>query len=207
MPFKTTDGTDPGILYGWLGFLLAACSRKACPGCRCGPDRRWITPLAVAAVRPQPTWPSRCAWDGRGRVVACGTASAYPAGPASGSWRDPDAAGVLPRRRPRQALVAVAPRRPASVRSSKMAAAAATRAAPMAIRAICQPAMPPVLITRTVAGASGVTEVVQDPPGGGIGRAKAAGLSATRASKPQVTAARAAASRPRRAPACAAAVS
>ncbi len=20
MPFKTTDGTDPGILYGWLGF-------------------------------------------------------------------------------------------------------------------------------------------------------------------------------------------
>ena len=38
----------------WMAwFLLAACSRKAFPGWRCGPDRRWIALLAVAAVRLQ----------------------------------------------------------------------------------------------------------------------------------------------------------
>jgi len=48
-------------------------------------------------------------------------------------------------------LVAEADRRPARVRSRNTAAVAATRAAAIAMRVICQPGMPPAVITRTVA--------------------------------------------------------
>jgi hypothetical protein len=53
-------------------------------------------------------------------------------------------------------VVAVARRRPARLRSRNTAAAAAARAAPTAIRATCQPAMPPALITWAVAGAGAI---------------------------------------------------
>ena len=53
----------------------------------------------------------------------------------------------------RQAVVAEADRRVASVRSKITAVVAATRAAPSAIKVICQPAMPPAT-TGTVAGGS-----------------------------------------------------
>ena len=64
---------------------------------------------------------------------------------------------------------------------------AATRAAPRAIKVICQPAMAPE-ITGTVAAGS-------PPPGGITFTAQAAGTMAAEASSAQVRAARAAASR------------
>jgi hypothetical protein len=59
----------------------------------------------------------------------------------------------------RHAVVAAAARRVARARSRITAAVAASRAAPMAIRAICQPAMPP-LLTWTVAAGTGATGAV-----------------------------------------------
>jgi hypothetical protein len=100
-----------------------------------------------------------------------------------------------------QAVVAVARRRPASLRSRNTAAAAAARAAPAAIRATCQAAMPPVLITWTVAGAGAMGRMPPSPYGTGLANAAVA-AAAAEASRPEMTAARTAASRPRRAPAC-----
>jgi len=60
----------------------------------------------------------------------------------------------------RHAVVAAAARRVARARSRTTAAVAASRAAPMAIRAICQPAMPPLLTTWTVAAGTGATGLV-----------------------------------------------
>src|SRR5580693_4842233 len=106
----------------------------------CGPDDA-ADPVRVASSR----WPTRLrsawlnrpagTWDGHGRLVPA-LPSADAARPAPGSWRHPGAAGVLAGRRAHQALVVVTPRRPASARSRTMAAAAATRAAPIAISAI-----------------------------------------------------------------------
>ena len=56
--------------------------------------------------------------------------------------------------------VVVARWRSASLRSRSTAAAAAARAAPRAIRVICQPARPPVVIARTVVAGTGATGLV-----------------------------------------------
>jgi hypothetical protein len=72
---------------------------------------------------------------------------------------------------------------------------AATTAAPSAIRVICQPGMPPA-VTASAAGAWA------GPPGGISFTAQAAGMTAAEASRVQVTAAKAAASRRSRAAAC-----
>src|ERR1700727_3334051 len=87
-------------------------------------------------------------------------------------------------------------------RESSTAAVAASRAAPSAIKVICQPGMPPVVTTRTVVAGTRATRVDTYPaPGSGSILAKAAGTMATEASRPLVTAARMAAKRRRRAPA------
>ena len=91
--------------------------------------------------------------------------------------------------------IAEAARRVARARSSRTAAVAATRAAPTAMRAICQPGMPPA-VTALAAGAWA------GPQGGISFTAQAAGMTAADASRVQVTAARAAASRRSRAAAC-----
>jgi hypothetical protein len=96
-------------------------------------------------------------------------------------------------------MVAVVLRRPASLRSRNTAAIAAAKAAPSAIKVICQPAMPPVPITWTIG--AGTTEVIPSSSPTGIGCAKAAGTTATDASRPEMAAARKAARRRRRAPA------
>ena len=87
----------------------------------------------------------------------------------------------------RHAVVAEADRRVASVRSRNTAAVAATRAAPRAIKVICQPAMAPEIRGTVAAGSS--------PPGEITFTAQAAGMMAAEASTAQVRAARAAASR------------
>ena len=84
-------------------------------------------------------------------------------------------------------MVAGAARRVARARSSTTAAAAATRAAPTAIKVICQPAMPPATTGTVAGGTSG-------PPGVMGMLAEAAGMMAAEASRAQVSAARAAAS-------------
>ena len=98
------------------------------------------------------------------------------------------AAGVLHGPGRARHVVAEADRRAASARSRNTAAVAATRAAPTAIRVICQPAMPPT-ITGTAAGGG------SPPPGGITLTAQAAGMMAAEASRTQVRAARAAAAR------------
>src|SRR6202035_5129669 len=99
-------------------------------------------------------------------------------------------------RRPRlpardHVVIAEADRRAASVRSTNTAAVAATRAAPSAIKVICQPAMPP-------AGA-GTGAAGTPPPAGATLIAQAAGAMVVDASRAKVKAASAAARRPRRA--------
>jgi heme-degrading monooxygenase HmoA len=87
-------------------------------------------------------------------------------------------------------LVAEADRRPARVRSSRTAVVALVRAAAIAMRVICQPGMPPAVISWAVPpGVAGPQAV----PGHGTGMvaAEAAGTAA-QASTPPVTAARAA---------------
>jgi hypothetical protein len=79
--------------------------------------------------------------------------------------------------------------RPASLRSRSTAAAAAASAAPTAIRATCQPAMPPVVITPVVAAGTGARGMVPPSPYG-TGFAKAAVAAAAEASRPAMTAAR-----------------
>jgi hypothetical protein len=69
-----------------------------------------------------------------------------------------------------------------------------------AIRVICQPAMPPVLITWTVAARAGAMGTASPSPIG-IGFATAAVAAAADASRPATAAAKTVASRPRRAPA------
>jgi len=97
--------------------------------------------------------------------------------------------------------VAEAALRAARVRSSATAAMAATRAAPTAIKAICQPAMPPLTVTMLMAGAG-----TAGPPGGiGIMTGAAEALAAV-SRLAHVIAARATASRPSRAAACRVAV-
>src|ERR1700722_11048826 len=92
--------------------------------------------------------------------------------------------------------------RAARARYRSTAAVAASRAAPRAITAICQPGMPPAVTTRTVVAGTRATRVDTYPsPGSGSILAKAAGTMATEASRPLVTAARMAAKRRRRAPA------
>ena len=98
----------------------------------------------------------------------------------------------------RHVMVAEADRRVARARSRTTAAVAATRAAPTAIKVICQPAMPPAN-TGTVAGGT------SRPPGVMGMLAEAAGMMAAEASRPQVRAARAAVARRSRAAACRAA--
>jgi len=77
---------------------------------------------------------------------------------------------------------------------------AVTRAAPTAIRVICQPAMPPAVTTGTAGAGTGASGA---PPGGSrtSSAAEAAGTRAD-ASRAQMTAATAAASRRGRAAAC-----
>ena len=106
--------------------------------------------------------------------------------------------------RARHAVVEEADRRAASTRSRNTAAMAVTRAAPTAIRMICQPGMPPTVTTGAAGAGTGASGA---PPGGSRTRscAEAAGTTAD-ASRAQVTAARAAASRRGRAAACRAAV-
>ena len=77
--------------------------------------------------------------------------------------------------RAHQAVVAVAPRRLASLRSRNTAAVAATRAAATAIRVICQPGMPPVVITGTAGAGTGP---YGPSPGTGMIEAEAAGTAA-----------------------------
>lgn len=79
--------------------------------------------------------------------------------------------------------VGEADRRVASARSKTTAAVAATRAAPTAIKVICQPAMPPANTGTVAGGTSG-------PPGGMGMLAEAAGTMAAEASRAQVRAAR-----------------
>ena len=113
-------------------------------------------------------------------MVACDPAAAYPARPASGFRRDPDAADVLSGQA-HQALVAVASRRLASIRSRTMAAAAATRAAPMAISAICQPGVPAATMVRTWTGAGTAAGATYPAPGSGSSLANAGVASRTAA--------------------------
>jgi hypothetical protein len=75
--------------------------------------------------------------------------------------------------------------RAALARSSRMAAARAAPAA--AIRAICQPGMPPTTMVWTWVGACAGPAV---PPGGGTRMASAAGVSAMSASSPPASVAR-----------------
>src|SRR5690349_4989240 len=92
-------------------------------------------------------------------------------------------------------LVAEADRRPARMRSSRTAVVAAVRAAAIARRMICQPGMPPAVISWAVPpGVAGPQAV----PGHGTGMvaAEAAGTAA-QASTPPVMAARAAMKRRR----------
>ena len=86
---------------------------------------------------------------------------------------------------PGREAVAVTCRLASRARSSSTAATAATSAAPSAIRAICQPGMPPTVMTCIGAGAL----LPSEPPGGGKITAKA-GAAPARASKEPVSPAR-----------------
>src|ERR1700759_3825404 len=81
----------------------------------------------------------------------------------------------------------------ARARSASTASAAASTAAPTAIRAICQPDMPPLTMTRvTVLAAGGEgAEPPRAPPGGGRREAKEARAVTARPSMAHARAARA----------------
>ena len=126
---------------------------------------------------------------------------AWQAGSAPGhrAGRPPGRCGAWARQKCQAAIIR--PARPAiRVRSRYTAAAAASTAAPMAIRVICQPAMPPPVITRTPVPGAGVTPAGRyGPPGPGTTMpAEAAGMTAADASTAPASAARTAAVRPRR---------
>src|SRR5690348_6911804 len=101
----------------------------------------------------------------------------------------PGAAGVRHGAVWRRHPMAEADRRLVRTRSRKTAAVAAARAAATAMRVICQPGMPPAVITRTAGAAAGP---YGPSPGTGMIEAEAAGTAAAQASRTPVTAARAA---------------
>ena len=96
--------------------------------------------------------------------------------------------------RKRRAAITGPAQRMVRDRSRRTAAAAATTAAPAAISAICQPAMPPAVITCTPVCGGGTRAGPYGPPGPGITiPAQAAGMTAADASTAPVSAARTAA--------------